>query len=110
MIETPAAFLADFGEAGTLDGAAVQGIFSAPYGLAQLGIGQSTTEPRFLLPDAMVPASASSSETDVVLLLSAGAALRYPGGTPRRYRVREVQPDGTGWTTLILHVHESQLP
>lgn len=111
MIEDPSIFLADFGEAGTLDGEAVLGIFGSPYATAPLGeASMSTSEPRFLLPAESVPASADGEETDVVLDLAAGAALRYPGGIPFRYLVRAVEPDGTGWASLVLSVHPDQTP
>ena len=111
MIDSdPCVFLADWGEEGVLDGATVQGLFGEPYAVAPFGnAGMSTAEPRFLLPSASVPPRVlSPAGTEPVLDLSEGATTRYPGGAPFRYRVREAQPDGLGWTTLILVEHESQ--
>lgn len=110
MLEDPSVFLADEGEDGTLDGAPVRVIFGATYSEAQLGTGQSTAEPRAMLPVADVPDSAYAEEPGVVLELEDSDLLRqrFPSGLPRRYRVREVLPDGTGWAALILAVHEEQ--
>lgn len=110
ITEDPGIFLADWGEDGVLDGETVRLLFVEPYAVAPLGdAGMATAEPRALLPSSSVPARASApANAELVLDLSAGAALRYLGGVPFRYRVREVQPDGTGWTSLILIEHESQ--
>ena len=82
--ENFAPFLADFGDAGTLAGQAVRGIFDAA-GSSQLGI--TAAEPQFQLPSASVPAAIF------------GATLTIPQGT---YTVREAIPDGTGMTLLVL--------
>jgi hypothetical protein len=77
-------FVSDFGDAGTLDGAAVRGIFDSP-GVDQGGV--ISVEPQFQLPSAQVPTA--------VL----GKALVIPQGS---YVVREALPDGTGMTLLLL--------
>jgi hypothetical protein len=82
--ETLSVFLADFGDAGTLAGQPVRGIFDAP-GLSQLGI--QAAEPQFQLPSASVP----SSVFDTTLVIPQGS-----------FKVREAVPDGTGMTLLLL--------
>lgn len=108
--DDPCVFLADWGEEGVLDGDAVRGIFAEPYAVAPVGdAGMSTGEPRFVLPTAAVPARVvSPASIEPVLDLFEGAARRHADGVPFRYRVRAAQPDGTGWTSLILVEHESQ--
>lgn len=92
--DDPDVFLADWGEEGVLDGQAVTVIYVAPYAVAPLGnSGLSSSRPRALLPICSVPASVF--ETDDVLL-------ELPAHTPSRYLVREAQPDGTGWASLLL--------
>lgn len=110
MVEDAADFLADFGEGGLLAGVAVVGIFGSPYAVSPVGLGMSTAEPRFMLPSASVPSEVSEPGADAVLELAFGAVLRFPAGVPFRYLVGEVQPDGTGWTTLILAIHPDQGP
>jgi hypothetical protein len=91
MVEDMAAFFSadEFATPATLDGVAVLGVFDNPY-MQALG-GMATTEPSYVLPTA----SAAS--------VRQGAWLEVAGqGT---YRVRSVQPDGTGptgATTLVL--------
>lgn len=95
--EDPAVFLRDWGEEGVLDGQAVTVIYVAPYAVDPLGkSGPSTSRPRALLPACHVPASVFDAE-DVLLELP-----ELPGRTPSRYLVREAQPDGTGWVSLLL--------
>lgn len=92
--EDPAVFLRDWGEEGVLDGQAVTVIYVAPYAVDPLGnAGISTSRPRALMPACGVPASVFELE-DVLLEL--------PTRTPSRYLVREAQPDGTGWASLLL--------
>lgn len=78
-------FVADFGDAGTLDGAAVRGIFDAP-GVAD-AVGATAVQPQFQLPTSSVPASPY------------GKTLVVPQGS---YKVREHLPDGTGMSLLVL--------
>ena len=81
-------FFADFGEEGTLAGAAVRGIFEQAPADTQMGdLGVSAMQPVFELPSAQVPANAF------------GAALVLPRGS---FTVREHQPDGTGLSRLLL--------
>ena|GEM_PF-2243628 len=100
--EEPDTFLADFGEDGLLDGVTVRVIFGSPYAaLPSDGLGMASAEPRALIASASVPAEASTETADLVLELPEAATLRP--GFPTQYRVREVQPDGTGaFSTLIL--------
>lgn len=95
------AFLADFGEAATLDGQAVRVIFDAPHAnLPGEGLGMADNQPSARIKSSDVPAGASSDTADALLELTEAATLRP--GFPARYRVTEVQPDGTGFSTLIL--------
>jgi len=70
-----------------LDGVAVPGIFDRGYIQAFDGIASSA--PMFTAPSASVSAATTSS-----LLVVAG----------NTYRVRSVQPDGTGITQLLLEL------
>jgi hypothetical protein len=106
MTEDPAGFLADWGEPATIDGHDVVLIFSAPYRVVPIGeAGMASDEPHALLPTASVPARPSAPDADSVLLFPAIVAPRMH----RRYFVREVQPDGTGWTSLTLEIHPVQV-
>jgi hypothetical protein len=84
FVEDLTPFFAQFGDAGTLSGVSVRGIFDAA-GTAQLGI--TSAEPQFQLPSASVPAAIFD------------ATLIIPAGT---FKVREAIPDGTGLTLLVL--------
>ena len=85
-------FIADFGDAGTLNGAPVMGIFDAPAVTQALGDMQATaTEPQYQLPTASVPSAIFGKP----LVISTGAG----AGT---YTVREHLPDGTGMSLLLL--------
>lgn len=72
--------------AATLDGVAVAGIFDNPY--AQAFDGMATAEPMYTLPSA-----SAAGATQASLLVVQGTS----------YRVRSVQPDGTGLSTLLLN-------
>lgn len=75
-----------FGVSATLDGAPVVGIFDSPYSEAY---GVATRAPSFRVRDGMGPTQASQ------LTIPSG-----PGaGT---WRVRSIEPDGTGMTVLGL--------
>jgi hypothetical protein len=102
ITEDASVFLADHGEDGLLDGAAVRVIFGSPYAaLPSDGMGMADSRPRALIASDSVPADASTDTEDVVLELTEAATLRP--GFPDRYAVVEVQPDGTGlFSTLIL--------
>jgi hypothetical protein len=101
ITENFAAFFADFGEDALLDGAAVRVIFDAPHaGLPREGLGLASNQPSVLIVSADVPDDAVEDLEDVVLELTEAATLRP--GFPTRYSVTEVQPDGTGLSTLIL--------
>lgn len=73
-----------FATTATLDGASVAGIFDNAYMDA---LGLATTEPRFTLRS-----TDATTTTTASLLVVNGAT----------YRVRSVQPDGTGVTVLAL--------
>jgi hypothetical protein len=95
------AYFADFGEAALLDGVAVRVIFDAPFAaLPGDGLGMADNRPRALIKSSSVPSSVITTTADKVLVLSEAATLRP--GFPTRYAVTEVQPDGTGLSTLIL--------
>ena len=86
LLEDLAPYFADFGDAATLDGVAVRGIFERPYAEQ---FGMASAEPTFLVPAAAVAHQGS------VLVIQEG-----PGaGT---WRVRVPQPDGTGLLLLPL--------
>ena len=78
-------FFSDFGVAATLDGGAVRGVFDSEY--MQAFDGMAGTTSMFRLPST----SAASATTSSVLVVGAAS-----------YRVRSVQPDGTGVTVLML--------
>lgn len=75
---------AEFGQAATLDGAAVTGIFDNAYTEA---FGMASRAPMFTLQSSQ---AASATQASVLVV----------GATT--YRVTSVQPDGTGVTTLLL--------
>ena len=81
-------FFTDFGVAATLDGAAVRGVFDRDY--AQAFDGISTSAPQFVCKTTSAAAATQAS-----LLVLDGTT----------YRVRSVQPNGTGITRLLLEVH-----
>lgn len=76
---------ADFAVAATLDGVGVQGLFDNAYLQAFDGIATSGTT--FTLPTAHAAGANSAS-----VLVVAGTT----------YRVRSVQPDGSGVSVLLL--------
>lgn len=81
-------FIADFGDAGTLAGQPVRGIFDAPAATPGLGeFAAAASEPQYQLPTTSVPASPR------------GATLVVPQGS---FKVREHLPDGTGMSLLLL--------
>lgn len=81
---TPFFSVAEFASSATLDGVSVAGIFDNQY-IDALGV--ATRQPMFTLPTADAAAATTSSELVVE-------------GVP--YRVRSVEPDGTGVTVLML--------
>lgn len=85
FVEDLRPLLADYGDEGLLDGAAVLGIYDEPAG-NELG-GIAGTEPQYQLPTAQVPASPM------------GKPLVIPQGN---FLVREHLPDGTGMSLLLL--------
>ena len=78
--------LAEFGVDGTLDGVPVRVIFDNPYAEALQGIATR-------MPTAGLPSAQATGVTQQSLLVLPGV------GT---FRVRSPEPDGTGWTTLML--------
>lgn len=78
---------ADFGDAGTLDGAPVRVIFDNPTEQALGGSGMAAVQPQAQIPTASVPASV------------VGKALVLPQGN---FTVRERVDDGTGLSLLML--------
>ncbi len=109
MIEDLTLFLADWGEAGTIDGTAVFGIFAEPGNVNGLvGTGMNTSSPHFMLPAASMPPRAGAVDVDQVLELP----LRQAAGKTWRYYVRVITPDGStvagGMASLELARHENQ--
>jgi hypothetical protein len=78
------AFISDFAVSATVGGVACRGIFDAAYA-DPLGI--ASTRPQLVIRAADLPAVATG-QTAIV-----------PAGT---YTVRGIEPDGTGFATLIL--------
>ena len=98
LTEDPQAFLADWGEDCFIDDVAAVGIFSAPYIVDPVGFsGRMGADPRLMLPAASMP---PRGQADPVVDL--------PARTPVRDLAREIQPDGTGWVSLVLTVHPQQ--
>lgn len=77
--------VAEFADAATLDGVAVAGIFENGY--SEL-FAMTAHDARFMLPASATTAAATTSSV---------VALRG-----KAWRVRSVQDDGTGLTTLLL--------
>lgn len=78
--------VAEHAVSATLDGVAVAGIFDNEYVDA---LGMATRQPRFTLKS-----SAAAAATQASVLVVEGAT----------YRVRAVEPDGTGVTALRLEL------
>lgn len=78
--------VAEHAVSATLDGVAVAGIFDNDYADA---LGLATRQPRFMLRSSDASAATQSS------------VLVVEGST---YRVRSIEPDGTGVTTLALEL------
>ena len=78
---------ADFGDDGTLDGAAVRVIYDAAVQPQLAGVGMLSAQPQVQIATASVPAAAE------------GKVLDIPQGS---FVVRERIDDGTGLTTLTL--------
>lgn len=77
--------VAEFADAATLDGAPVNGIFENGYSEV---FGMSTHDARFTCAASAATAAATTASVLVVRATT--------------YRVRSVQPDGTGVVTLLL--------
>lgn len=82
--EPVAAYLAPFGQAAVLDGRAVTVIFDNAYAES---LGLATRAPMAQLPTADVANSGQGS----TLVINTNS-----------YRVRSHEPDGTGWSALML--------
>ena len=79
------AYLADFGQAALIDGAPTRVLFDAGYAEGLGGI--ASRQYKAGLPSSVAVAQGSTLVTG-----------------SNTYRVVSVQPDGTGWTELILEV------
>ena len=77
---------AEFADAATLDGVALTGIFDNAYAEGLEGI--SSREPRFRCAESAATQAATSASVLIVRGIS--------------YRVRSVQPDGTGVCDILL--------
>lgn len=80
-------FVAEFGDAGTLDGQPVRGIYEADGEQVFGPSGFSMTRPAFQLPSSQVPSVVFHK------------ALIIPQGN---FKVERADPDGTGFTVLWL--------
>jgi len=80
----------DFGVAATYDGAALNGIFDSDYFAAELGarVAVEGARLRFVCRSADLADGGVHGKTVVIASTS--------------YKVREVHPDGTGMTELVL--------
>lgn len=107
LTEDPAGFLADWGEPVTIDGIdAGLCLHGAPYMESSLGgPGMASAVPQALIPDTALPAPAPDATSDAVLVLTDRQAAST---TPFRFFIRTRQPDGTGWTLLVLAEHPDQ--
>lgn len=84
MVEDLSVFFSDFATTATLDGAAVDVIFDNGYADP---FGVATKQPQ-----AMLQSTIAAAATQASVLVVAGVT----------YRVRSIEPDGTGVTTLTL--------
>jgi hypothetical protein len=73
------------GDAGTIDGAAVKGMFQREYAEA---FGVSSTDPVYRIRHGDVA-------------VQVGSEVVVPDGT---FRVRKIEPDGNGWNLLRLEI------
>lgn len=82
-------FANDFSVAATHNSATVRGIFDNPYRPAELGgeVGVAGTDPMFTCRSSQI---SSAVEGDTITI----------SGT--NYTIREIMPDGTGVTELVL--------
>lgn len=87
LVEDFTAYLADFGQAATLDGAAVRVIFDNAYREAFDGVASRA-------PMAGLPAADCAGATQASVLVIGS----------QTYRVTSVQPDGTGWAAVMLEL------
>jgi hypothetical protein len=84
LVEDLSVFFADFNTTATLDGAAVDVIFDNAYADP---LGVATRQPQ-----AMLTTASAAAATQASVLVVGGVT----------YRVRSMEPDGTGVTTLTL--------
>jgi hypothetical protein len=97
------AFLVDFGEDAMFDGGldAVRVLFNAPHAsLPDAGMGMADNRPSLQMRTADVPCQASEDTADLEVCLVEAETLRP--GFPSYYKVTEVRPDATGFSTLLL--------
>jgi hypothetical protein len=87
IVEDFSVFLADFGVDVVIDGVTVRGIFDNPFVAAGGGIGMETTNPTLGLPTENVP-------SDPIGKTFARGSVTY--------EIVGHEPDGTGWSVLIL--------
>lgn len=110
MLEDLGVYFADEGEDGVLDGEPVRVLFGAP-GAAALAAGAAmglrTDKPRALIEHARIPPRAAAPDADPVLELP-GAPLLRPWEPVVRWRVIDIEVDGTGMASLILSKHADQ--
>ena len=86
--ENTAAFMADFGQAATVGGVVVSGIFDNGYAMSNAGpLGMASSQPMLTLATSAVPAN------------PVGSSVVVAGTT---YTVGQHEPDGTGMSRLLL--------
>jgi hypothetical protein len=82
-------FINDFGESVTIAGQTVTAIVDVEYFESNLGlVGQEATQPQLTLPTATIPSGTVEGTTVVIRTVP--------------YKVRNIQPDGTGMSTIML--------
>lgn len=96
LLEDFAPYFAEFGVRADLDGEAVDGIFDRPYGDPY---GVATGSPMWQMPTAQVP---TSTAVGAPFTLAPEVAAEL--GVSTHWRVRSIEPDGTGVTTIHLEL------
>jgi hypothetical protein len=105
LLEDLDVYFDDEGEDAVLDGVPVRGLYGAPgaSAMAGTGVGMSIDKPRFLVRSDSIPPRSTAPTGEPVLEFAVSRPDRDD-----RYLVTELQPDGTGMTTLTLSRHPDQ--
>lgn len=96
LLEDFAPYFAEFGVRAELGGEGVDGIFDRPY---REPFGMASAGPTWTMPTALVP-TGTAVGAEFVLDACIAEAL----GVATHWRVRSVEPDGTGVTALALEL------